>query len=155
MASISLTLLTMASTKPCLIELPRIYDPRGSLSFAQNSDQIPFEIKRVFWLYDVPGGALRGSHSHREAHELIVATGGSFDVSLHDGHTSTTYTLNRPFIGLYVPPGYWRTLENFSSGSVCMVLDSILYDESDYIRDFNEFLLWVQNHRVNPDQHHN
>lgn len=95
----------------------------------------------------MPGGAVRGSHSHREAHELIVATGGSFDVSLHDGHKSTTYTLNRPFIGLYVPPGYWRTLENFSSGSVCMVLDSILYDERDYIRNFNEFLEWVHTHR--------
>lgn len=137
----------MASIKPRLIELPRIYDPRGSLSFAQDNDRIPFAIKRVFWLYDVPGGALRGSHSHKDAHELIVATGGSFDVSLHDGDSSTTYTLNRPFIGLYVPPGYWRTLENFSSGSVCMVLDSTLYDENDYIRDFDEFLEWVKINR--------
>lgn len=134
----------MESSEPRLIELPRIYDPRGSLSFAQDDDQIPFEIKRVYWIYDVPGGESRGSHSHRHAQKLIVATGGSFDVTLHDGTSSSTYTLNRPFVGLYIPPGYWLTLENFASGSVCMVLDSTLFTEDDYIRDFDEYLSIVK-----------
>ncbi|HJE39388.1 MAG TPA: FdtA/QdtA family cupin domain-containing protein [Candidatus Amulumruptor caecigallinarius] len=136
----------MEWNKPHMVELPRIYDPRGSLSFAQDNAQIPFEIKRVFWIYDVPGGESRGSHSHKKAHQLIVATGGSFDVTLHDGTKSATFTLNRPFVGLYIPPGHWLTLENFASGSVCMVLDSTLFSEDDYIRDFDEFLEWNRVH---------
>lgn len=132
----------MELSEPRLIELPRIYDPRGSLSFAQDGDQIPFEIKRVFWIYDVPGGESRGSHSHKIAHQLIVATGGSFDVTLHDGVKSVTFTLNRPFVGLHIPPGHWLTLDNFASGSVCMVLDSTIFSEDDYIRDFDEFMEW-------------
>lgn len=140
----------MGWSEPRLIELPRIYDPRGSLSFAQDNDRIPFAIKRVYWIYDVPGGESRGSHSHRQAHELIVATGGSFRVSLHDGTKLSTFTLNRPFVGLYVPPGYWLTLEDFASGSVCMVLDSTIFSEDDYIRDFDEFIQW-RNTALPPD----
>lgn len=127
-------------TKPQIIPLPRIFDPRGNLTFVEEGGAVPFEIKRVYWTYDVPAGSLRGSHSHHVAQEFIVATSGCFNVHLFDGKDSHTYTLNRPFEALYVPPGYWRTLDNFSSGSVCMVLTSIPYDEADYVRDFDEFL---------------
>ena len=129
----------MKQEKPRLIELPRIYDPRGNLTFAQDNDQMPFSIARAYWTYDVPAGEERGGHSHHAAEELIVAAAGSFNVTLHDGDEWRTFTLNRPYRGLYVPPGYWRTLDNFSSGSVCLVLTSILYDEADYVRDFAEF----------------
>lgn len=126
--------------KPKLINLPKIYDPRGNLTFVQNDDQIPFEIARAYWTYDVPAGEARGGHSHHVAEELVVATSGSFNVNLFDGACWSTYTLNRPFTGLYIPPGYWRTLDNFASGSVCMVLTSTKYDENDYIRDFVEYM---------------
>lgn len=125
--------------KPCLISLPRIYDPRGSLTFVQDNDQIPFEIARCYWTYDVPAGEGRGGHSHREAQSLLVAVNGCFNVNLYDGFTWMTYTLNRPFEGLYIPPGYWRTLDNFASGSVCLVMTSILYDPDEYVRDYEEF----------------
>lgn len=128
-------------SKPRLIELPRIYDPRGNLTFVEDGDGLlPFDIKRVYWIYDVPAGEERGSHSHRELHQLIVASSGSFCVNLHDGHKWHAFTLNRPFVGLYIPPGYWRTINNFSSGSVCMVMASAPYDEADYIRCHEEFL---------------
>lgn len=127
--------------KPQLIELPRIYDPRGNLTFVQDGDGIlPFDIKRVYWVYDVPAGEQRGAHAHRNLREFIIATAGSFTVRLSDGVDTLSFTLNRPFIGLYVPPGYWRTLDNFSSGSVCMVIVSAQYDEADYIRAHDEFL---------------
>lgn len=125
---------------PQIIPLPKIYDPRGNLTFVEEGGVVPFEIKRVYWTYDVPAGAFRGSHSHHTAQEFIVATSGCFNVTLFDGKDSQVFTLNRPFEALYVPPGYWRTLDNFSSGSVCMVLTSIPYDEADYVRDFDEFL---------------
>ncbi|MCI9286018.1 MAG: WxcM-like domain-containing protein [Muribaculaceae bacterium] len=125
--------------KPAIISLPRIYDPRGNLTFVQDGDQVPFHIARCYWTYDVPAGESRGGHSHHKAEELVIATGGSFNVNLFDGETWFTYTLNRPFEGLYIPPGYWRTLDNFSSGSVCMVLTSIPYSEEDYVRDYDEF----------------
>lgn len=131
--------MLMAWTKPSIIPLPKIFDPRGSLTFVEDGNQIPFEIKRVYWTYDVPAGEVRGSHSHHVAEELIIATSGSFHVHLFDGKEQLSFTLNRPFEGLYVPPGYWRTLDNFSSGSVCMVLTSIPYSEDDYVRDFEEF----------------
>lgn len=130
----------MGLTKPQLITLPKICDPRGNLTFAQSNDQVPFEIRRAYWVYDVPSGESRGGHSHHEACELIVATSGSFNVNLNDGRETVTYTLNRPFTGLFVPPGYWRTLDNFASGSVCMVLTSLPFSEDDYVRDFDEFL---------------
>lgn len=130
-----------AASVPRLIDFPRIYDPRGNLTFVQNGDGlVPFDIERVYWIYDVPAGEERGSHSHRASKELIVALGGSFTVHLSDGRKWLDFTLNRPFQGLYVPPGYWRTLDNFSSGSVCMVLVSEPYDEDDYIREWDEFV---------------
>lgn len=131
----------MPNRQPQLLVLPRIYDPRGNLSFVQNGDGIlPFAIERVYWIYDVPAGEERGAHSHHVGQELIIPLAGSFNVNLFDGKEWRHYTMNRPFQGLYVPPGYWRTLDNFSSGSVCMVLTSTPYDEADYVRDFDEFM---------------
>ncbi|WP_300811595.1 FdtA/QdtA family cupin domain-containing protein [uncultured Duncaniella sp.] len=129
----------MDCKQPRIISLPKIYDPRGNLTFVQDNDQIPFNIARVYWTYDVPAGETRGAHSHYKSEELIVATGGSFNVNLFDGESWETYTLNRPFEGLYVPPGYWRTLDNFSSGSVCLVMTSTPYSEDDYERDYEKF----------------
>ena len=129
------------SVKPEVIDLPRIYDPRGNLSFVQNGDKfLPFDIRRVYWVYDVPAGEERGAHSHHEGKELIIAISGSFNVNLFNGEEWMHFTLNRPFKGLYVPPGYWRTLDNFSTGSGWMVLTSTVYDEADYVRDYQEFL---------------
>lgn len=123
-----------------LITLPRIYDPRGNLTFTEHGDGLlPFNIERVYWTYDVPAGEQRGGHSHHRGKELLIALSGSFNVNLYDGDTWQTYTLNRPFEGLYVPPGYWRTLDNFASGSVLMVLTSEKFDEADYVRDFEDF----------------
>ncbi len=128
-------------SEPHIIDLPCIRDPRGNLTFVQNGDsRLPFDIARVYWTYDVPAGEERGSHAHHQGQELIVALSGSFNVELFDGVATRTFTLNRPFQGLYVPPGLWRTLDNFSSGSVCMVLTSVPYDEADYIRDYDEFI---------------
>lgn len=126
--------------EPQIIQLPKIYDPRGNLTFVEDNEQIPFDISRAYWTYDVPAGESRGGHSHHEAEELVIATSGSFNVNLFDGKNWVTYTLNRPFEGLYIPPGYWRTLDNFASGSVCMVLTSTKYAEEDYVRDFDEFM---------------
>ncbi len=123
-----------------IIDLPRIIDERGNLSFAQNGDQIPFDIKRVYWLYDVPGGESRGSHAHRTLEQVIIAAGGSFSVTLDDGRQRKTFFLNRPYQGLYVSSGIWRDIFDFSSGSVCMVLASDKYVEDDYIREYPEFL---------------
>lgn len=125
------------------IELPKIHDPRGNLTFIENSKHIPFDIKRVYYLYDVPGGSDRGSHAHKQLHQFIVAISGSFDVELDDGRRKQRFLLNRSHFGLYVCPMMWRLLDNFSSGSVCMVLASELYDMSDYIRDYDDFLRQV------------
>jgi hypothetical protein len=122
-----------------LIELPRINDPRGNLTFIEGSRHIPFEIKRVYYLYDVPGGASRGGHAHRELHQLLVAMSGSFDVVLDDGEKKRTVTLNRSYYGLYLPNMIWRELVNFSSGAVCTVLASHYYEEADYYRDYDDF----------------
>lgn len=130
----------MDRTKPQIIELPKIFDPRGNLTFVESGNQVPFDIRRVYWIYDVPGGEKRGSHAHFKGIELIVAASGSFDVILSDGHDTLSFSLNRSYRGLYVPAGYWRTLDNFSSGSVCMVLTSTPYSEDDYVRDFDEYL---------------
>ncbi len=127
--------------KPYIIELPRITDPRGNLTFVQNGHEfMPFDIERAYWIYDVPAGEERGSHAHRRARSLMVAVSGSFDVELFDGHECATFTLNRPFQALYLPACYWRTIKNFSSGSVCLVLTSIPYSAEEYIRDFDEFI---------------
>ncbi|MGA3266062.1 MAG: FdtA/QdtA family cupin domain-containing protein [Verrucomicrobiota bacterium] len=124
-----------------LIDLPKIADPRGNLTFIEGGRHVPFEIKRVYYLYDVPGGAERGGHAHKALHQLIVAMSGSFDVVLDDGYEKRRIHLNRSYIGLYIPPMIWREIDNFSSGSVCMVLASNYYEESDYYRDHVDFLL--------------
>lgn len=123
-----------------IIELPKISDRRGNLTFVENSRHIPFDIKRIYFLYDVPGGADRGSHAHKNLHQFIVATSGSFDVELDDGTNKRHIHLNRAFLGLYLCPMMWRSLTNFSSGAVCLVLASDLYSEEDYYRDYISFL---------------
>jgi oxalate decarboxylase/phosphoglucose isomerase-like protein (cupin superfamily) len=123
-----------------LIDLPKISDPRGNLSFIEAGKDIPFDIRRVYYLYDVPGGSDRGSHAHKNLHQFIVAMSGSFDVLLDDGNEKRRFHLNRSYYGLYVCPMMWRYLDNFSSGAVCMVLASSHYDEADYIRDYSDFI---------------
>lgn len=131
--------------KDCgIIDLPKISDPRGNLTFVEGGRHIPFSIQRVYYLYDVPGGAERGGHAHKGLHQLIIAMSGSFDVVLDDGIQRKRFHLNRSYSGLYVCPMIWRELDNFSSGSVCMVLASNLYDEDDYYRDYQEFLAVAQ-----------
>ena len=122
-----------------LIELPIVSDPRGKLTFVESSRQIPFDIQRVYYLYDVPGGAERAGHAHLALHQFLVAMSGSFDVHLDDGKEQRTFHMNRSYYGLYIPPMVWREIDNFSSGSVCMALASEFYDESDYIRDHGDF----------------
>lgn len=124
-----------------IIELPKISDPRGNLSFIEGGRHVPFDIQRVYYLYDVPGGSDRGSHAHKSLHQFIVAMSGSFDVVLDDGAEKKRFHLNRSYYGLYVCPMMWRDLDNFSSGAVCMVLASTHYDADDYIRDYAEFRL--------------
>ena len=123
-----------------LVDLPKISDPRGNLTFSEGMSLIPFEIARVYYLYDVPGGAERGGHAHKALHQLIIAMSGSFDVVLDDGYKRKRFHLNRSYFGLYVCPMIWRELDNFSSGSVCMVLASNLYDEDDYYRDYSDYI---------------
>ncbi len=122
------------------IDFPIISDPRGNLTFIEGTRTIPFEIKRVYYLYDVPGGAHRGGHGHRALHQVMIAMSGSFDIVLDDGHRQRRFHLNRSFYGLYIPPMTWREMDNFSSGSVCMVLASEYYDEADYFREHKDFL---------------
>lgn len=123
-----------------LLDLPKIHDPRGNLTFIENSSHIPFDIKRVYYLYDVPGGSERGSHAHKGLHQFIIAMSGSFDVTLDDGAQVKRFHLNRSHYGLYICPMTWRLLDNFSSGAVCLVLVSEPYDEYDYIRNYDAFL---------------
>lgn len=122
-----------------VINLPKILDPRGNLSFFENDNQIPFDIKRTYWIYDVPGGQIRGSHAFKESHEFIIALSGSFDVVLNDGENEIKYNLNRSYYGLYVPSLLWRSIENFSTNSLALIVSSIPYDDTDYIREFEEF----------------
>lgn len=123
-----------------IIELPRFADPRGNLSFVEQLKHIPFEIKRTYWIYDVPGGENRGGHAFRQNQEFIVALSGAFDVTVDDGEKKKTFTLNRSYYGLYVPAGLWREMENFSTNSFALEFGSIHYDENDYIRDYDEYL---------------
>ena len=123
-----------------IIELPTITDPRGNLTFVEGEKHIPFSIKRVYYLYDVPGGSDRGEHAHKNLHQFVISMSGSFDIVLDDGERQRRFHLNRSYYGLYVCPMMWRALDNFSSGGVCMVLASEQYDEADYIRDYGEFL---------------
>lgn len=127
-----------------IIDLPKISDPRGNLTFIEGGQHIPFEIRRVYYLYDVPGGAERGGHAHKALSQLIIAMSGSFDVILDEGGVKKRFHLNRSYQGLYVCPMMWRELDNFSSGSVCMVLASNIYEESDYYRDYNEYLTAIK-----------
>lgn len=129
-----------------IVDLPKIADARGNLTFIEGSRHVPFDIRRVYYLYDVPGGAERGGHAHKELHQLIVAMSGSFDVVLDDGREKKRFHLNRSYFGLYVCPMIWREIDNFSSGSVCMVLASNLYDEADYYRDYGDFMLALGEH---------
>jgi dTDP-4-dehydrorhamnose 3,5-epimerase-like enzyme len=122
------------------VELPKIADPRGNLTFIESNRHIPFAVQRVYYLYDVPGGSERGGHAHKNLHEFIIAMSGSFDIVLQDGSEKKRFHLNRSYYGLYVCPMIWRELDNFSSGSVCMVLASTLYDEEDYYRDYTAYL---------------
>lgn len=122
-----------------VLNLPIVQDHRGNLTFIESNKHIPFEIKRVYYLYDVPGGAVRGGHAHRHLEQFIIAANGSFDVVLYDGKEYHRYHLNRSYLGIYVPPMTWRELDNFSSGSICLVLASEVYLEEDYIRDLNIF----------------
>ena len=124
-----------------LISIPKIKEPRGNLSVIEN-DTIPFEMKRVYYLYDVPSDAERGGHAHKSLKQFLIALSGSFDVVLNDGFEKQTITLNKPFEGLLINPGIWRELNNFSSGSVCLVIASAVYDEADYIRDFDAFMAY-------------
>jgi hypothetical protein len=131
----------MSAISRCkLVSLPKISDPRGNLTFIEGTKHIPFQIKRVYYTYDVPGGSDRGSHGHKNLHQLIIAMSGSFDVVLDDGIEKKRFHLNRSYFGLYVCPMMWRKLDNFSSGSVCLVLASELFDPEDYYWDYDEFL---------------
>jgi len=123
-----------------IIQFPVISNPEGNLTFIEGENHIPFEIKRVYYLYDVPGGAVRGGHAHKNLQQLITAMSGSFDITLDDGNNKKTYHLNRSYYGLYICPMVWRVISNFSSGSVCLVLASELYNEDDYHRDYETFI---------------
>lgn len=127
-----------------VLDFPKIHDARGNLTFIEGTRHVPFEIRRVYYLYDVPGGASRAGHAHRRLQQVIIAISGSFDVTLDDGYKRKTFHLNRSYFGLYVPPLVWREIDNFSSGAVCLVLASEPYDESDYYRDYAEFLRVVR-----------
>lgn len=122
-----------------IINLPKIVDDRGNLSFIEQNNHIPFEIKRVYWIYDVPGGEIRGSHAYKTLNEFIVALSGSFDVVLNDGKKEKKFALNRSYYGLYVPKMYWRRIENFSTNSLALIMADDFYKEDDYLRDFEEF----------------
>lgn len=123
-----------------LIELPRIQNRAGNITPVHNSVEVPFDIKRVFYLYDIPGGESRGAHAHLECHQFLVAASGSFEVLIDDGVTKRLVQLNRPYMGLHIPPKIWASEINFSSGAICLVLASHVYDEKDYIRNYNEYL---------------
>lgn len=129
---------TLSNVK--VINLPKIEDPRGNLSFIEEEQHIPFKIERTYWIYDVPGGQIRGGHAFKEQQEFIVALSGSFDVRIDDGIRQKTFTLNRSYNGLFIPAGIWRQMENFSTNSLAIVLSSTLFSQDDYIRDYYEFL---------------
>jgi dTDP-4-dehydrorhamnose 3,5-epimerase-like enzyme len=129
------------SLRDCtIIELPQVQDPRGNLTFIETERHVPFPIKRVYYLYDVPGGSTRAGHGHKTLRQLVIAISGSFDVHVDDGSSRTKFHLNRSSTGLYLPPMIWREIDNFSSGSVCLVLASDFFEESDYYRDYQKFL---------------
>lgn len=137
--------MSMTPQLPELLPFPKIEDPRGNLTFVEAERHVPFEIKRVYWIYDVPGGETRGGHAFREQEEMIIALSGSFDVEINHGGETQRVHLNRSYYGLYVPSGLWRHLDNFSTNSTALVLSSTFYDADDYIRDFGEYLLFRKN----------
>ena len=127
-----------------VIELPRIENAKGNITPVHSGINLPFEVARIFYLYDIPGGEARGAHAHRECHQFLVAASGSFEVVLDDGYNKRTVTLNRPYFGLHIPPGIWAAEQGFSSGSICLVLTSHIYDEADYIRDYASFINYTR-----------
>lgn len=127
-----------------ILELPRINNRAGNITAIQNNQEIPFDIKRIFYLYDIPGGESRGAHAHKECHQFLVAASGSFEVQLDDGKIKKTVMLNQPYRGLHIPPGIWASEVNFSSGAICLVLASHKYDENDYLRNYKEFLEFIK-----------
>lgn len=131
-----------------IIGLPQIRNRAGNITPVTNSIEIPFSVKRVFYIYDIPGGEDRGAHAHKKCHQFLVAVSGSFDVELNDGHIKRTVSLTRPYYGLHIPPGIWASEKSFSSGAVCLVLASELYDEGDYLRNYDEYLNYIKN--ANP-----
>jgi hypothetical protein len=137
----------MGIEKCRLVDVPKISNPSGNLTFIEGGRHIPFDIKRVYYLYDVPGGAERGGHAHKALHQLIIAMSGSFDIVLDDGYQRQSYHMNRSYYGLYLCPMVWREINNFSSGAVCLALASAAYEESDYIRDYDAFIAAT---RTNP-----
>lgn len=135
-----------ASVNDCrLIDLPKIQNRAGNITPVQGNEDIPFEIKRIYYLYDTPGGESRGGHAHKNLHQLIVAASGSFEVTLNDGKESKKFYLNHPYYGLLIVPGIWRELQNFSSGSICLVLASEKYMEDDYLRHYKDYLNFIRN----------
>lgn len=127
-----------------ILELPRINNRSGNITAIQNNEEIPFDVKRIFYLYDIPGGESRGAHAHKECHQFLVAASGSFEVQLDDGRVKKSVMLNQPYRGLHIPPGIWASEVNFSSGAICLVLASHKYDENDYLRNYNEFLEFLK-----------
>lgn len=137
----------MSLEKCQLIELPKVHDERGNLTFIEGRRHIPFDIKRVYYLYDVPGGASRAGHAHKKLQQFLVAMSGSFDVTIDDGRSKTKFQLNRSYYGLYIPSMIWREIDNFSSGAVCLALASEYFEEADYYRNYDEFTQAVRGER--------
>lgn len=130
-----------------LVQLPRVQNPAGNITAVNNLVEIPFDIQRVYYVYDVPGGEARGGHGHKALQQFIVAASGSFDIILDDGKVKRTFNLSRPYMGVFVPPGIWRELDNFSSGAICLVLSSLVYSEDDYLRNYDDFLNYKKTER--------
>jgi len=137
-------LIKMTTVYDCsLFELPRLKDRSGNITPIHNNREIPFDIKRVFYLYDIPGGESRGAHAHKECHQFLIAASGSFEILMDDSRTKRMIQLNRPYLGLHIPPGIWASEMNFSSGSICLVFASHTYNEADYIRDYDDYLKYI------------
>jgi dTDP-4-dehydrorhamnose 3,5-epimerase-like enzyme len=136
--------MEFSQMKPIIINLPKIEDPRGNLSIIEEEKNIPFKIERTYWIYDVPGGEIRGGHAFKEQREFIVALSGSFDVVVDDGREQQTFSLNRSYYGLYLPAGFWRQMQNFSTNSLALVLSSTMFSEDDYIRDYQKYLNFIR-----------
>ena len=133
--------------KPSIINLPKFLDSRGNLSFLEQENHIPFQIKRTYWIYDVPGGESRGGHAYKENEEFIVSLSGSFDVIIDDGTDRNIFTLNRSYYGIYIPKGLWREMDNFSTNSLALIVSSTKFGKDDYIRNYDEYLKWKKNEK--------